>query len=78
MNTISKKAKEFVCLVAIISIVGMAIVPTQATPQKFRSSVKPEMFTGDDVVLQWNQIASDRMPAGAPFPTGRCMSIVQL
>ena len=78
MNTISKKAKEFVCLVATISIVGMAIVPTQATPQKFRSSVKPEMFTGDDVVLQWNQIASDRMPAGPPFPTGRFMSIVQL
>jgi len=78
MNTISKKAKNLVCLVAAISIVGMAIVTTQATPQKFRSSVKPEAFTGDSVVLQWNEIAYNRLPPGPPHPTARFMATVQL
>ncbi len=56
----------------------MAFSPAWATTKMSSVSAKSAVTTSDDIVLQWNQIAVSRMPAGSPFPTGRFMATIQL
>ena len=64
----------------IIGFVAQAIAvsPTESKFGKSRALGKSNVSTTDDIVLQWNGIATSRMPGGPPFPATRMMAIVQL
>lgn len=59
----------------VLSVVALAFAPAAAAPKP-----RKQMSAGvsDDVVLQWNEIAYNRLPGGPPHPTARFMATVQL
>ena len=56
---------------------GMAFSMSPAS-RTSRGPANAVTDTSDDVVLEWNDIAVSRLPAGPPFPTGRYMATIQL
>ena len=58
----------------------LSILTLAFGPAVYAQKAEKHINTGisDDVVLQWNQIAYNRMPGGSPFPTLRYMATIQL
>src|SRR5688572_14486325 len=78
MKSIFKK-ENFTYLVAAIALIAFAISPIQAMFNTSSGQAKKATVgVSDDVVLQWNEIAYGKLPAGPPHPTGRLMATVQL
>ena len=67
--------RKLICALLVVSIITVAFGPAMAA-QKANKQKNNEV--SDDVVLQWNQIAYNRMPGGSPFPTLRYMATIQL
>lgn len=62
----------------VISLLATALSANARNTEGSRNNPKSQAFTGDAVVLQWNEIAYKRLPAGPPHPTARFMATVQL
>jgi hypothetical protein len=62
--------------IAVLGLITQMIIISDARP--IRHSERPDQLTSDAVVLQWNEIAYNRLPAGPPHPTARFMATVQL
>ncbi len=78
MNTIFRKTKGLICVLAAISITIATFSPVQA---KGTSPIpaKADVITSDAVVREWNEIAINAiLPNGPPFTAARFMTIVQL
>ena len=69
--------RKLICALVVISTMAVAMVPGQTISRSSQRSAKGTVIS-DDIVLQWNEIAYNRMPGGSPFPTLRFMAIIQL
>lgn len=79
MNKMIGKAKTLICMLVMISFVGLSTIPAQTLSRTSRSSIKADPVISDAVVIHWNEIASTRiLPNGPPFTAARFMAIVQL
>jgi len=77
MNTIFRKTKGHICVLAVISMLMLTVSPALA---KSSTLVPPtsNVTTSDAVVREWNEIAFTTIPAQPPFPANRSMAIVQV
>jgi hypothetical protein len=67
--------RKFIGTLLVLSVITLAFSPIAAA----RRPDKPiNDGVSDDIVLQWNEIAYRRLPAGPPHPTARFMATVQL
>jgi hypothetical protein len=80
MNTILKKTRGVICLLAAISIGMLTLSPALAKATKAPGSKRAAaVVTGDAVVREWNEIAINAiLPNGPPFTAARFMTITQL
>jgi hypothetical protein len=67
--------RKIIGAILVLSVITMAFSPAAATQ---RTHKQINAAVNDDSVLQWNEIAYNRMPGGSPFPTLRYMAIIQL
>jgi hypothetical protein len=67
--------RKLICALLVVSVITLALGPAAAA-QKANKQINTGL--SDDVVLQWNEIAYNRMPGGSPFPTLRYMATIQL
>ena len=79
-----RKKEKIAMKTTIKKMIGAHLVLSILTlafgPAVYAQKAEKHINTGisDDVVLQWNQIAYNRMPGGSPFPTLRYMATIQL
>jgi hypothetical protein len=66
---------KLICALLMVSVVTLSFGPGTAAQKADR---RANNGVSDDVVLQWNEIAYNRMPGGSPFPTLRYMATIQL
>jgi len=69
------KIRQMIGALLVLSVTTLAFGPAAAAQRSHKSIVAG---VSDDIVLQWNEIAYNRMPGGSPFPTLRFMAIIQL
>ena len=67
--------KRCIGALLVLSVIALAFGPVAAASKSHNDK---NAGVSDDVVLQWNEIAYNRMPGGSPFPTLRFMAIIQL
>src|ERR1044071_6223292 len=68
--------RKFIGALLVLSVIALECSPAAAATRK--PNKQTNAGVSDDVVLQWNQIAYNRMPGGSPFPTLRYMATIQL
>lgn len=61
-----------------VVLLGLITQIAAATAARTRVSRGPDVTTSDDVVLQWNETATDATLGNPPFPSARWIAIVQL
>lgn len=69
------KLRRLICGLLAVSVITVSLGPAVAAQ---RTNKQKNSGLSDDIVLQWNEIAYNRMPGGSPFPTLRYMATIQL
>jgi len=67
--------RKLISALLVLSVITLAFGPAAAA---LKASKHRNTGLSDDIVLQWNEIAYNRMPGGSPFPTLRYMATIQL